>query len=371
MAASPASMNAGLAWPRPSGWMLVALLVGLVTLPFSAFGLTQLAGTIRTQLAGPADVTDFLAYYGGAQLLITSPAQLYDPAAHQALQRALQDGRDAFVPFVGPPSVPLLQAPLALLPYGQAYLVWDALGVGCLMLAAYLLAPRPAGRHSWLAWLIAAPLFVPVLFGLVMGQSSCMMLLAFSVFASQIAAGRRLPAGLALLGWTWKPNLLPAHLAGVGAARSWRSLGALLVGSLVVGDAALVLVGPAGALGLLQTSATRLDIATTRATGHPEGVTFLTITQGLLGTGGAATALAALAGVATWIGVSATWWRGLRADPRRHLQLAMLPVAATLGSLHAGAYELTTWLATVRLLLRSARGVPADRTLVAWLVLAI
>ncbi len=115
----------------------------------------------------------------------------------------------------------------------------------------------------------------------------------------------------------------------------------------------------------------RLNIAATRATGYPEGFTFLTITQSVLGVGQPATVLAVLSGVATCVAVMAVWWRGLRADPRRYLQLAILPVAATLASLHAGAYELTTWLATVWLLLRYARAVPADRTLVLWLVVAI
>src|SRR5947209_1046636 len=118
MSALRASPSAGLSLPRPRGWLLVALLVAFVTLPFTAFGVTQLVGTIRVQLGGPADVTDFLAYYSGAQLLTSNPAQLYDPAAQEALQRAVQGGRDVFVPFVSPPYVSLVQAPLGLLPFG-------------------------------------------------------------------------------------------------------------------------------------------------------------------------------------------------------------------------------------------------------------
>ncbi|HYY89051.1 MAG TPA: hypothetical protein VFA49_09670, partial [Chloroflexota bacterium] len=99
---------------RQRAWLAIAVLIGVLTLPVSSFGLAQLATTVEVQLAGPADTTDFLAYYGGAAQLWRDPAHLYDTAVHQALQRGLQGGRDAYVPFVSPPHVPLVQAPLGL-----------------------------------------------------------------------------------------------------------------------------------------------------------------------------------------------------------------------------------------------------------------
>jgi hypothetical protein len=330
----------------------------------SSFGLDQLASTAAVQLAGPADTTDFLAYYGGAAELWRDPAHLYDTAVHQALQRGLQGGRDAYVPFVSPPHVPLVQAPLGLLPYGVSYAAWLGLGVLCLAGAAYLVAPRPAGRHSWLVWLVGAPLFVPVLFGLVMGQWSCLMLLGFCAFARLVAAGRPVGGGLALVAWTAKPNLLPVFVLSLLAGRGWRSLVALVASASTLLALALLVVGPAGAAGFIYSSLTRVQVAATRDGGYPEGVTLLTVTQDLLGIGPTATLVAIAGGLAIWAVVAELWRGGLRPDARSRLQLAILPVAATLASLHAGVYELTTWLATVWLLLAHARQVPAARPVV-------
>jgi hypothetical protein len=212
---------------------------------------------------------------------------------------------------------------------------------------------------------------VPVLFGLVMGQSSALMLLSFCGFARLVGTKRQLPAGLSLLAWTWKPNLLPVHLVALAATRRWSQLLVLSGGGLALGAAALGLIGPQGAADFLQASSTRWQVAATRLDGYPEGVTLLTIFQDLLGVGRAATYAALAGGLALSAVVAAIWRDGLRSDARRYLQLAVLPIAATLASLHAGVYELTTWLATAWLLLAYMRAVPASRTLGGIILLAM
>jgi hypothetical protein len=260
--------------------------LGLLSLPVSVFGLQQLASTLVDQLSGPAQVTDFLAYYSAAHLLLHDARHVYDPTAQQALQHQLLAGGAAYVPFVSPPQVPLLQAVLGLLPFGLAYLVWTALGVVCLAAAAWLLAPgRAASSSRWLLWLGALPLFVPVLFGLIMGQSSALMLLGFSVFARLSLDAGKLRGGLALLSWSLKPNLLPAHVVALACTRRWRTLSLYGLGVLALAAAALAIMGGDGVRGLITASTTRIEVAAARPDGYPEGFTFLPIAQALLGVG--------------------------------------------------------------------------------------
>src|SRR5436305_6840185 len=97
-------------------------------------------------------------YYTGGRLLVEDPAGLYDQAAGAAVEQALQGGAGVYMPYLAPPQAAALMAPLARLGYGQAYLVWGLAGLTSLAISAWLLAPRPWGRWSWLAWLPAAAL---------------------------------------------------------------------------------------------------------------------------------------------------------------------------------------------------------------------
>jgi hypothetical protein len=85
--------------------------------------------------------------------------------------------------------------------------------------------------------------------------------------------------------------------------------------------------------------------------------------------GALATALAVAGAMGLGLLLAVTWRGGLCADPRRYLQLAMLPLAATLGSPHALAYDATTWLASAWLALSFAAERPRSRPLVLTLLL--
>lgn len=134
------------------GWLALAAIGLPVILPLAVAGLAQVLGTAWQQLDGPAAVTDFLAYYTGGRLLVEEPMRLYDQAAVAAVEEALQGGAGAYMPYLAPPQAAVLMAPLARLGYGQAYLVWGLAGLVSLAISAWLLAPGPWGRWSWLAW---------------------------------------------------------------------------------------------------------------------------------------------------------------------------------------------------------------------------
>jgi hypothetical protein len=259
-----------------------------------------------------------------------------------------------------------MQAPLASLPFGWAYLAWAIVNLVCLGISAFLLAGR-----DWLLWLGAMPLFVPVLFALVMGQTSFAMLLGFCIFARLALDGRMAQGALALVTWTWKPNLLPALVIALAVSRRWRALIALAACATALVGAALIRVGWPGLVGYAHAASERWTVASLRPDGYPEGATLLVAAQNVLGVGGAATAVALAAAGVVYAAVALLWRQGLSDGPRRYLQLAALPLASTIASPHAGIYELVMWLASAWLLLAYAREQPSARIAVLSLLLGM
>lgn len=353
------------------------VLVAALSLPIALFGVGQFVGTLTGQLAGPAHVTDFLALYSGGTLLVHDPARLYDVTAALDIQRRLQgDTLPRELPFWNPPHAALLFAPLSLLPYGAAYAVWAGINIGSLALAAYLLAPRLERypRWSWLAWLPLGALFLPAQLGLIMGQTSSLMLLGYCFFARRLLGARRVPGtgwALGLLPWTLKPQLLPPAVLALAFARGWR--GILLLGAIPTALAAAVVA--AGGLSMVEdyraAAALKSGLVFQRAPTFDPGQTFFGLGQVLLGPGQAAVVWAVLAGGLTW-GIVAMLWRGGLADDRtrRLLQLAVLPIAMTTSAPYGRAYEMTTWLASAWLLVELVRLLPAARGAVGWALVA-
>lgn len=321
--------------------------------------------------AGPAEVTDFLAYYAGGRLLVEQPVRLYDQAAAAAVERALQGGAGVYMPYLAPPQAAVLMAPFARLGYGEAYLLWGLAGLVSLALSAWLLAPRLWGPQSWLAWLVLAPLFLPVQETLLRGQTSLLSLLATCLVTRALLGSASLPrarggggrrllsmamaTAAGLLPLTWKPQMLPAYVVALALDRRWRLLGQIGAVTLLLLLPAMALAGPAVLLGFVQTM--REGLSAAGAADLPAGLSLLGFWQTWLGTGMAASMLAALSG-ASALGMQVWLWRG---GARRWLQLATLPLIAVLASPHALYYEMTTWLASAWLLLRFAEAEPRSR----------
>jgi hypothetical protein len=319
----------------------------LASAPLVAYSLGLLLSYTATQLGGAAVPTDFVNYYTAGRTFLETPGNLYRPDAEAARQRLLADGQDIYSQFQNLPLVALLMAPLAVLPYGVAYLAYWLLNLGLLAGSAALLAPA-----RWPLWTLLALFFLPVEFALVDGQTSFWLLFGF-------AASIRLRAPLWLLAWALKPQLLPLPLLALVLAHKRKSAALLVLVPLALTALVLSIAGWDSLPRYLQL--TRAASQDTLARINLPGQTVLGLAQSLLGVGAPATVLAVAAAAVLCALVGWLWWGGLRPDPRRHLQLAMLPVAAVLAAPRANTYELTLWLASAWLLLRYARDVPAHR----------
>lgn len=162
-----------------------------------AFFLWSMRG--RIQKGDP----DFTVYYTGAEILREGRApQLYDAATQASVQREFTtdtDIRQGPLPYIHPPFEALIFVPLTLLPYGQAFVVWNFLNLAMLGAIALLLRPvltslREIPLWEWLLVLLA---FFPVFADVLQGQDAILLLLVF------VMAFRALDRNAAFLAGSW------------------------------------------------------------------------------------------------------------------------------------------------------------------------
>jgi hypothetical protein len=195
-----------------------------------------------------------------------------------------------------------------------------------------------------------------------MGQLSCALLLGFAVFVRLGTRGGALQSAAALLVWTTKPQLMPVLLISLAFARRWRTLVTVCVLPVLLSLPVVLAGGPSLLLDYIDLGhGASSGILTHEGLHLDSGHSLLGLAQWLLGTGWASTGLTVLGTLGVYALVGSMWRYGLHSDARRHLQLALLPLAAVLSSPHVLAYDAVPWLASAWLLLTFAREVPAAR----------
>jgi Glycosyltransferase family 87 len=210
---------------------------------FTAFDLYQWA------LAYASDNfhNDLTFYYIAAQIGLNHGWQsIYDLRLQQEALDALGSRIQIaeLARYISPPPVAWLVVPLTLLPFRVAYMVWSALLLGALGWTWYLAAPG-TGRIR-LIHLAAAVGWLPVIYGLQLGQPGLFVALGVAGSYTLLRQGRQFGAGIALGVLVLKPQLaflIPAALLVGGRYRAfWGSV--VAIGALAV--AATLVVGPSG-----------------------------------------------------------------------------------------------------------------------------
>src|SRR5450756_2264517 len=146
--------------------------------------------------------------------------------------------------YINPPPVAWSALPLTLLPYTAAYWAWSALLLIALALTWRFASP---GRGGWrLVHLAAAIGWLPVIYGLQLGQPGLFVALGVAGCYVLLSAGYPFWAGVALGALVLKPQLaflVPAALLVSGRTRAfWGSVVALGV----LGLASAFALGPGG-----------------------------------------------------------------------------------------------------------------------------
>ena len=190
---------------------------------------------------------DFTFYFAAARLgLAHGWSHLYDLKLQQEQLDAIGSGIKVaqLARYVSPPPLAWLVVPLTQLPYRVAYWTWSAILLAALGLAWHLAAP---GRGRWrVIFLIAAVGWLPVVYGLQLGQPA--LLVAAAVAASYAPLRRRSDwaAGAVLGLLVLKPQLallVPAVLLVTGR---WRAFVASAVVLALLGAASALALGPGG-----------------------------------------------------------------------------------------------------------------------------
>ncbi len=146
--------------------------------------------------------------------------------------------------YISPPPVAWLAVPLASLPYEVGYWVWSCLLLIALVWTWYLAAPGTGWPR--LIHLAAALAWLPVIYGLQLGQPELFVALGVAGCYALLRAGQPVFAGVALGALVLKPQLaflVPAALLVGGRYRAFAG-SVLAIGLLAL--AAVLVVGPGG-----------------------------------------------------------------------------------------------------------------------------
>jgi arabinofuranan 3-O-arabinosyltransferase len=330
------------AWRLRAYSLGIAVVYSFVLIHFSRGGGWIVSGT------GAPLYTDFTtAWVAGVQALQGNVAALYDPAEFLKIQTALLGTQKFLYPnWPYPPTLCLLMAPFALLPYLWSFVTWTFATLFCCTGVVCLIVRRSP----------AVPLFLAspfTLWNILAGQTG---FLTASLLGASLLFLDRQPvlAGFFIGCLTYKPQfgiLVPVALA---AAKQWRAVASAVATAGLLAAASVVAFGvsawEAFPRGLLQQFGVVLD---------PEGVPDVAANWGYLQTvyglirylhGG--TALAWVGQGLTTLFFGVLVWFVWRSPTRYSLKGAILSAAALLASPYAFTYDMAAIAIPVAFLAR-------------------
>ena len=203
---------------------------------------------------------DFTFYYAAARLgLAHGWSHLYDLRLQQEQLDAINSHITVaqLARYVSPPPLAWLVTPLTLLPYQVAYWLWSALLVGALVLAWHLAAP--GARRARVIFLVAAVGWLPIIYGLQLGQPALFVAAGMAACYALLQRGRDVEAGAVLAVLVLKPQLALLVPVALLVSGRWRAFASSVVVLAAITAASLVALGPSGVTDYVD----RLNFATT------------------------------------------------------------------------------------------------------------
>jgi hypothetical protein len=215
---------------------LGAAAAAATAIPFAIFDLYQWA----LAYTGDRFHNDFTFYFAAARIgLGHGWSAIYDLRLQQAQLDAMGSRITIaeLARYISPPPVAWSALPFTALPYEVAYWTWSAILVAALVAVWWLAAPD-AGRAS-IIFLAAALGWLPVIYGLQLGQPGLFVALGVAGSYALLKADRPLLAGLALGALALKPQLAFLVPLALLVARQYRAfLGSVIaLGSLGLASA--------------------------------------------------------------------------------------------------------------------------------------
>lgn len=307
---------------------------------------------------GQAIRIDFTAFWAAAKLAVAGhAAAAFDPRTLQAAMQLPATLPPGDLLWLYPPAWHMLIAPLGLMPFLPAYLVYSAVSLVAFAAAARpLAAPLPGG----LPLALAAP---AVLMGLILGNNSLIWTAGLIGALSALAAGRAALAGLLIACLTLKPQLGLLIPVALLAGRHWRAILWAVLGTAGIVLVSTAVMGPAywarffGALGLMS------GLMSTDVVHFERMISWYALARLAGAPHATAMAMQVVIGLAA---AGAVGWIWSRARAGADLRAAALCAAIPLATPYAYHYELTLALAAALFLARDGFG--AGRGQRAWLL---
>lgn len=203
---------------------------------------------------------DLSFYYAAARLGLTHGwSGLYDLRLQQEQLQAIgsQIRVAELARYISPPPLAWLVVPFTVLPFQWAYLLWSV--VLMLALALTWLLASPGRGRSRVLYLVAAIGWLPVIYGLQLGQPGMLIALGVAACYALLQRDREVAAGAVLGVMVLKPQLailVPAALLVTGRWRAFAA--ATVVVAILIAISALALGG-----GGVATYEQRLSFAST------------------------------------------------------------------------------------------------------------
>ena len=182
---------------------------------------------------------DLTFYYVAAQIGFAHGwSRIYDLDLQQTYLNALGSGITVaeLARYISPPPVAWLALPLTALPFNLAYACWSGLLIVALGVTWRFAAPAPDAGRLRVLFFAAALGWLPVVYGLQLGQPGLFVALGVAGSYALLRSGRPLWAGVALGAIVLKPQLaflVPLALLAAGRYRAFTG-SALALGALAI-----------------------------------------------------------------------------------------------------------------------------------------
>jgi hypothetical protein len=193
---------------------------------------------------------DFTIFYSAGLIVREGLGhQLYSDATQFQVQRSFAPGvviRQGPLPYNHPPFEALIFVPFTFLSYTGAYVAWNLLNLGMLVLAAHRLRPQInfLKRKSLLLWLIGLLAFFPIAFGMLQGQDVILLFLLQTLAFCALKRKSYFAAGLWFGLGTFKFHLILAALIVIGLGwKKFKVFFGFLAACLSLGFLSLVMIG--------------------------------------------------------------------------------------------------------------------------------
>jgi alpha-1,2-mannosyltransferase len=329
---------------RSGRWLTVerARAYTLILLSFYAIavvGWIALSGGLIDPNGKPLG-TDFSSFYAAGSLALDGRAgDVYDMAAHYSREQQIFGAATPYYGWLYPPLFLLLVAPLALLPYPLALLVWQGATFALYLAVIGAILQRLRRDDATLArlWLPAAAAFPAAFINLGHGQNG--FLTAGLLGAALVTLPRRpLLAGVLFGLLAYKPQfglLIPVALLAAG---QWRTI---LVAGVTVTALVIASVAAFGTdiwwLFAASTETSRKLLLEQGNVGFEKLQSVFAAVRMLGGGISLAYVVQGAASLATILGVAWAW----RSSDDHNLKSAIIIIATLLGSPHVLDYDLT------------------------------